>query len=702
MPAFDIEAELRSDELTDGDLRAGYRFAYKFITGFNRSNSGTTFTLPDGTQVWRLGIRSEGALSVNVLFTEYELPEGAQVFLYNPARTHILGAFNHLNNSADGILPVSPVEGDEIIIEYVEPAMASFPGRLTVGEVNHGYRSLLGYEPAGNRNEYSCMASPLCLGEGEDEGYDRLSRSVVLLIIDGISACTGVMVNNTLNDGKPYLLTASHCFNKNFSLTNPDYEAIAGRIICFFNYTSPTCDNMVRGTEEMSVASAFCRAVNEKNDLTLLELREAPPAYYRPYYAGWTIEENGGTPPFSSIHHPRASVKRINIYEGNLSLKTFNISETAFYGNAHWNVPRWSMGSTDRGSSGAPLFDASYRLTGYLSGGSSTCLQPVDDYYAAFFKAWNSSANAGEQLKAWLNPSGSEKTTLDGLDPYGDNPAVRLSNIGNLKLQDSITVTRLSTPATGNLFGINSLQTREYAEEYRLPQEAWIEGLYMVTPAVSDPPDSMEVEIAIYEGSESPRTLLHAEAFSPVYRDLSLIDSSFTYIDKRLDRAQESFVRFSRPVHVPPGSFYAGYRIKSTGSSEFAVYNLPKGATAAGSAWVNNKGVWMPSSAHPLSPFATSLFLDPVVSYYNDSSGEAISREEPLVWVDPSLRQIHIQLPGSSVGDICRIYSVSGQLLRENAVSTSETVIPASSLVSGVYVLQIGRGRHAYAKKIFL
>ncbi len=52
--------------------------------------------------------------------TEYELPEGAQLFLYNPTQTEIKGTFTHQNNSAKDILPITPIQGDELIIEYRE------------------------------------------------------------------------------------------------------------------------------------------------------------------------------------------------------------------------------------------------------------------------------------------------------------------------------------------------------------------------------------------------------------------------------------------------------------------------------------------------------------------------------------------------------------------------------------------------------
>jgi hypothetical protein len=295
MPSFDIEAEKAIDE-SDDDLRGAYRFAYKFMTDFDRSNSGITYTLSDGTKVWRLGIRSRNAYSINILFSKYELPEGAQVFLYDPEQLQILGSFTHLNNSPLGILPVAPIYGDELIIEYREPALAPFSGKLSVGEVNHAYRSIRGAEPAmGDSYVYRCMPSPVCINNVA--GLDEMSRSVVLMIIDGTILCTGVMANNAAEDGKPYLMTASHCLNKNFAVTNPDYAEVASRIVFFFNYESPTCNVPRRGPEEMSTASSYLRAVNTDYDMALLELIETPPAHYRPYYSGWTIDNKGGKAP---------------------------------------------------------------------------------------------------------------------------------------------------------------------------------------------------------------------------------------------------------------------------------------------------------------------------------------------------------------------------------------------------------------------
>mgnify|MGYP003269232794 FL=1 len=427
MPPFDVQEELRIDSLNESDLRSGFRFAYKFITDYNRYNSGVTFTGPDGTRVWRLGIYSPGALSINVLFTEYELPEGAQLFLYNEDQTQILGSFNHLNNSELNLLPVSPIQGDRLIIEYQEPANASFQGRLTVGEVNHGYRSLRGLEPGDNTSLIGKIPPLACYQDGTND-YAQWGQSVVLLIIDGSVGCTGTLINNTDNDGKPYLLTASHCLNKQFTMKNPDYEKIAGSIVCFFNFNSPFCDPILRGTEEMSTASTYFKAVNEMADMALLELTATPPVYYRPYYAGWNAQEVGPA-PYTCIQHPQYSVKRISISDEDLAPFTLTDPNMIFYENAHLHVKTWEVGYTASGSSGSPLFNADGEIIGALSGGQSSENSPKNDYFFSLKKPWDAIDTPERQLKYWLNPSDDETKVCEGLDPYKSTPCFRLSNI---------------------------------------------------------------------------------------------------------------------------------------------------------------------------------------------------------------------------------------------------------------------------------
>ncbi len=700
MPSFDLEEELRLDALNYSDLRGGYKFAYKFMTNFTRSNSGMSFVLADGTRVWRLGLYSKDALSINLLFSEYELPEGAKVFLYNPDQTQVLGAFTSANNSTLGILPVSPVHGERLIIEYQEPANASFPGKLTIGEVNHGYRSLKGYEPRGDRSEFYCMPSTSCYMDDDEIG--KMARSTVLITIDGITACTGAMVNNALNDGTPYLLTASHCLNKNFAVKNPDYEDVAGRVICFFNYKSPTCDTIMRGTEEMSVASTIYRAVNENYDMALLELMEAPPAHYQPYYAGWDIEDTGEKAPYTGIHHPYASVKRVGITEDNVKLETFIISNYTFEKNVHWKVDEWNVGSTASGSSGSPLFNADNRIIGMLSGGRSRCGAAYEDFYSALSKTWMpSESEEDNQLRHWLNPTTKEVLKVDGLDPYAATPCLRLSNIYDLQLHDSTEVTKLPPPAEGNMFGINSLLTTEYAEEYQISGTAELFGAYFVASStMNDVSKTVEAEVNVYTGYDKPETLLHTEIFRPTYTEVSLIDSSIIETPKNLRRDQESFIYFEEPISVS-GKFFISYKFTSEKDTTFAVFNLQKGETTKNTAWINQEDGWMKASSHPLTPFSTSLFIDPVIHYTNGDANEDIgSVGNVKVYLGPGNKTIYVILPEGIRNATYTLYNVNGALIQKATLTDNQTILSVPELTPGIYIAQVNGKNIFYTQKL--
>lgn len=695
MPPFNIAEQLLIDSLNESYLKSGSNFAYKFMTDFTPENSGTRFTLADGTRVWRLGIRSTGAYSINVLFSEYEIPEGAQLFLYNPEQTHVLGAFNHLNNSELGILPVAPVKGDELIIEYQEPPNASFHARLKVGEVNHDYRGLKGFGPQGDNSYLWCMPVLSCEQQNTDK-YDEVGRSVVLLIINGITLCSGAMINNP--DGKPYLLTASHCLNGRFTIKNPDYEKIAGNIVAFFNYDSPLCKLVMRGTEEMSVASAHFRATNEQTDMALLELCETPPVYYQPYYAGWNAK-NQGTAPYVGIHHPWGSVKRINNVD-NVELNTFATKEANFINNAHWLIKEWANGATEGGSSGSPLFDNNNLIIGGLSGGYEIrgCARPFNDFYFALSQSWDISSETDKQLKAWLDPAGTNATrTMQGFDPYSTTPCIRLSNIKESGKTDLIEVTTLNSSGNDPAFGNNSLGMNEFAEEYKITGNAKIYGIYIVNPAINNA-QNIEVEINVYSGSDKPETLLYTQVFRPSF--VTLEKDVFIDSVKPLNHDQESFIIFTEPVEVSE-TFFVGYKIKSSTSASFAAFNLPKGETSKNTAWIKNNGQWQEATAHPATPMSTSLFIDPVIQYYIASSNNAIGDNDPVrIFTESASKTINILVPETIDKARYSIFSTNGKLWQTGIIQAGQNTVTADAAPSGIYLIQITYSNDSYTQKI--
>lgn len=699
LPAFDLQEQLRIDSLEQTDLRNGLRFAYKFLTDYTPDNAGIRFTTADGTSVWRLGIHSPGALSINVLFSEYHLPEGAQLFLYDAKQRQVLGAFNHLNNSELGLLPVAPIEGDSLIIEYQEPANAPFRGRLRIGEVNHGYRSLRGLEPIENNSANSASPAVVCYQDSQAI-LDQIRRSVVLLVVDGTVGCTATLINNSNNDGKPYLLTASHCLNKQFQLKNPDYEEIAGRIVCFYQYESPFCGSIRRGTEELTTASAHFRAVDERGDMALLELLETPPVYYQPFYAGWDLSEMPSGAPFIGIHHPQYSVKRFCSAD-EIEASDFKISAVDFYDRAHWHVPIWQVGYTYAGSSGSPLFNAQGEVIGALTGGNSTSSSPKDDYYFRLSATWNRQADPARQLKHWLNPTGDNRKSCASLDPYAASPAYRLSNIAQSGRQEEAEVAYYDAPSETPLFGNNELAFTGAAEAYQTHSEAILHGVYLVTPPCGKAYANMEVEVTVYDGHPSPSTLLYKERFKPSYTHYQ--SETFTSTPKSLDRTQESFIHFAQPVTVN-GTFYVGYQWhEMPEGTHFAAYSLPKGITSHNTAWLKAAQGWQPATTATGIGYSTALFVDPVVQYVSqtNSASIAISAEQPLLAQEgPGLYRIW--LPHPEAGATYQLFTSEGRSVEGGVLHGADNTLRLSSGFKGIYLLTIRQGQQKRTWKIRL
>lgn len=533
-----------------------------------------------------------------------------------------------------------------------------------------------------------------------DKRFAQWGQSVVLLIIDGSVGCTGTLINNTDNDGKPYLLTASHCLNKQFTMKNPDYEKIAGSIVCFFNFNSPFCDPILRGTEEMSTASTYFKAVNEMADMALLELTATPPVYYRPYYAGWNAQEVGPA-PYTCIQHPQYSVKRISISDEDLAPFTLTDPNMIFYKNAHWHVKTWEVGYTASGSSGSPLFNADGEIIGALSGGQSSENSPKDDYFFSLMKPWDAIDTPERQLKYWLNPSNDETKVCEGLDPYKSAPCFRLSNIYDSGNQENAECTLYPGSEKAYLFGNNPANITEYAEAYQVAEAGTLYGAYFVTPPAGANYKQMEVEVTVYSGDSKPSTLLYTETFQPTYSNKSILDDTFIETAKSLNRSQESYIHFSKPVNVS-GKFYIGYKLKSVPENTyFSAYNLPKGKTTRNTAWVHDKNGWRQATEYTQAGFSTSLFIDPVIQYGNPISNEKLeANEQVLIHLGPEKGMVHLVLPDGMEKATYTLHSAQGKVSENGEITDRQATLHFLKLTSGVYFLTVHYGEEHYTQKI--
>ena len=678
MPPVNVDSLLKDDELNESNMRGTFRFAYKFYVDIEKGKSGKNYILPDGTKVWQVGIRSRGAYSINVLFSEYKVPPGGKLFLYNSDRTQVIGSFTDENNSSGNILPIQPVAGDEIIVEYQEPAHSEFEAQLKISEVNHDYKGFLRYAPAreptpGTTGEkrYACMPDVLCADSG-----DVNIRSVVLVMINGTDACTGTLLNTTNQDGKPVLLTAVHCLDINLN-PNTDYAEVSGTIVCFFNYNKPVCNQtdpsikIMTGTQEMSLAGALPLSIAVNNDMALLRLKDIPPDYYQPYYAGWNVDPDAGVnTPFVNIHHPEAFVAKYGNTNINLTLTNFPDPSLPFNPRSHWKVSSWDVGSTEAGASGSPLFDNQGLLVGGLTGGQSGCSNTspngFSDYFFALFKSWEYTPDVGDLLKNSLDPQGLGVTQLEGYDPYMDNPLFRLKN-GDYNNGDELVNSAMTDPEnSGLVFGNNSLKMKEFAEEFSTKEDVELVGVYLLAPPASITYPS-PITIKAYKGSLLEENLVASEVFYPTfleYNTNSTDSASFVKTPKSvLGAATESFVKFQEEAGVGT-KFYVSYAITDP-SSKFSVYNMIFDSPERNSAWLcDANGKWLPATEHPVMPMSAGLAIEPLIRYKTDTVQTPLpAHKNAQIIYSRATQRLKINTDNPDEKGTIFIYSVTGQLL---------------------------------------
>ena len=406
LPDFNID---KYKQRTSSNRLKSLEFARMFDLSVDVKARAKQIDRPDGT-VYVLAIRSAGAYSLNLIFGAFHIPEKAELFVYNQDHTQVAGAFTARNNKESGIFPVAPVKGEEIIIEYFEPDNPQFQGEIHLSRVGHGYINVFSYmdeKATGPGASGECNVNIAC-----DEGQDwQDAKHAVVKIVSGSKLCTGALINNTEFDGMPYLLTANHCINSTEE---------AEQSVFYFNYESPDCNSSSpEGYSTLSSSDLVATAPDERLDFSLLKLTEQVPYKYQPYYAGWNLQIAEVTQT-TTIHHPSGDVKKIS--------KDYETPVSASFGdsydeNSHWLIEEWDLGTTEGGSSGAPLFDQHKRIVGDLTGGEASCSYNYNDYFAKISRSWDDFGNANRRLKPWLDPDKTTFTAIDGYLPYQKQPS---------------------------------------------------------------------------------------------------------------------------------------------------------------------------------------------------------------------------------------------------------------------------------------
>lgn len=415
VPVWELPATTPLDEVKGEthDKGQALRIGRVEPVKLSMSNAGRTDRMANGDIVWRLGFHSEGAFAMNLSFSKFNIPEGAELYVYNADRSFTIGKFTSANTMDGNIFFTQDVAGDLIYIEYFEPHNAAFEGTIEIEDVGICERNLFGHMKGAIGDAVGdCHIDVTC---PEAAGWTDQINSVVCYTFreQGYTyMCSGAMINNTKQDRRPYVFTAAHC-----------YSAFATNYVFYFNYQTYACGGNY-GNYSNTATGATKRAmgdIEKSSDFLLLEITGALSPSWRDkvYFAGWDRSTNTPTTGIA-IHHPGGDWKKVSIPK---SVGKNNLR--AHFWEVSWITGSNNKGTTEQGSSGSPLFNASKRIVGSLSHGTSSCeyedeyaVGPVGkDYYGQLAWSWtnNNTSSSAAKLQPWLAPGNASIMSLNGI-----------------------------------------------------------------------------------------------------------------------------------------------------------------------------------------------------------------------------------------------------------------------------------------------
>ncbi len=434
-------------------------------------NSGTLLSLSDGSKIWRLKIQIPGVQSLGIYYDKFHLPDGVKYYLFNANAKQILGAYTSAENPDDGIWTNEKVQGELINLEMdIDPNVDISAIQMHINNVGVFYRAteyLTVFDDATQGSNYrlttgpgfayggssACEINAVCsTSVGAYTNQSNATVHIEYIVGKFIYGGTGVMMNNTSQSCRPYILTASHVEPTN-STSNTTFSGWG----FYFNYQAPSCVYSGGQPSYNTMVGAYFRARSSydsnvagiKDDFLLLELKYNPPNSYNYYFSGWdntnyTFSLSG---TFIGYHHPSGDIKKVSTGTSVSPNGSFNITSGGA-ANSHWAIV-FAQGGIEEGSSGSGLFNTSGNLIGILSGGNtaSSCTSTnvngqrmnISAEYSKIAKYW--SANAFESpststntLKSWLDPTGSGVAIFGGMTGCPD----AVSSVKNT--QNKITV----------------------------------------------------------------------------------------------------------------------------------------------------------------------------------------------------------------------------------------------------------------------
>jgi len=421
-------------------------------------------------EVGHLQIEVVGAKAVRAHFSRFSLPAGGRLLVYGQ-KPEDFDVYVRNGPTGKGAFWASAVTGNVVHIEYQAPRGASRRPTIEIDQVSHLYRdssadpiratpgNLVPMDTHTLQNLLTCEEDvncfiPLVQPPAPDTPAVIARKSVgrIEFTDNGETYfCSGVLLNDADdNTWAGYLLTANHCLGTQ--------EAVDSMTVYWFyeyddqTYNFGTCT----GTTFPSLSAlpksigGTLLATSPTTDFTFIRLTDDP--HDGQGFAGYrTTNDVQAGDKLVGVHHPQGGLKRYS--EGALSTGGPICVDPASY----WFLD-WTIGITETGSSGSPLFlvrdgGNTWEVVGQLMGacvaeGETVGCNNPQDYditYGKFGVTYPS-------IQTWLTQTTPDDEHEDDDSPGQARPLCRGTHA--LKLVDFEDYFRVDAPRAGQVSAV--------------------------------------------------------------------------------------------------------------------------------------------------------------------------------------------------------------------------------------------------------
>jgi len=347
---------------------------------------------------WAGLVRAPEAAAMRVHFTDFNLPEGAELYIHTNAGM-AYGPYTGRGPNGTGEFWSNTVSGAELVMQLNAAGNEAPAFTISgVGYLTEAFKLAGHLNPVTNAaNTKPCSFNANCTVDaacGTENAAVNTARDAVAHILFASGAylyiCTGGLVaDSDTATNIPYFLTANHCISR---------SSEASSLETFFFYVASTC----QGCPDPGAASttgASIVASNRTSDYTLMRLSQNAPSGAA--FLGWnsTAVANTNNTPLYRLSHPKGSPQAYSEHRVDTSRGTCQS-----WPRGNWIYSSDILGATEGGSSGSPVVNGAGQIVGQLSGGcgynvgdvcDTASNATVDGAFAAYYNSVSSILGAG-------------------------------------------------------------------------------------------------------------------------------------------------------------------------------------------------------------------------------------------------------------------------------------------------------------------